>query len=105
MYFTGFYNLVFCDTVIETDYFIYNEEKKQKYLIKKIFKKYKKLLKEHYIDSVQINIFNIDFYEKNNNYNDILETLDEKLENIRYGKKEVFKTFDFTDLKNILDTL
>jgi len=104
MYFTGFYNLVFCDVVIETNYFIYDEQKSEEYLTKKILKKYKKLLKEHYIDNVQINIFDIDFFDKKH-YNDIDSKLNEKLEIIQFGEKIVFKTFDFSNLKNILDML
>jgi len=106
MYFTGFYNIIFEDIIIQTDFFIYKEEKNEDYVIKKILKKYKKTFEEHYIDNVKIDIINIDFYEKTYNFNDIEKSLEYQLDNVLLKKNiKVNKTFDFSNLLNILNSI
>lgn len=103
-FFTGFYNLVHEKTIIHTDYFLFDEDKDEKYVVKKILKKYKKMLKQNYIDNIKIDIFHIEYY--NETENDVKEILNIQLNDLTYtNNNEIVKSFDFTDLKNILDLL
>lgn len=105
MYFSGYYNLIYCGVIIETNFFLYNEEKNEEYVFKKILKKYKKLLKKNHILSIKIDIIHIEYFDKKYDMNEIKETLEIQLENLNSNEKKIIKTFDFTDLKNILETL
>lgn len=107
MYQTGYFNLYVFGNIVETDYFIFNEDLSEYEISKKILKKYKDDLKKNYIDDFKIEIFHIEYY--NENYNDIKKCLDFELKVIKNDinkinnyKKEVF---DFSDLKDVLYNL
>lgn len=108
---TCYYHLVVYGEIVETDYYISDKVYLHEYEVsKKILKKYISQIRENCIEDFQIEIFHVQIYDEK--YTEVLEVLETEIEIIKdelnkdNKPKNVKKTvFDFSDFKDILDSL
>lgn len=107
---TCYYHLVVYGEIVETDYYISDKVYLKEYEIsKKILKKYIHQIRENCIQDFQIEIFHYQVHD--GKYTEVLELLETEIEIIKdelykENKPKVKKSvFDFSDFKDILDSL